>query len=260
VIDMPAPRGKFIWYDVMTTDPKAGTSFYDEVVGWESQDFPMAAGNTYTIFKKGPTMVAGLMKLPDEARAMGTPPCWNGYIAVEDVDAYAKRIKEAGGAIHREPEDIPDVGRFAVAADPGGAVFLIFKPGSDESPVQHDPMAPGYVGWNELYAEDLDREFAFYSRLFGWTKDTAMDMGPMGTYQIVAMAGTPSGGMMKRPPQVPHACWNYYIGVDSIEAAAARVKARGGQVLMGPQEVPGGAFVIQARDPQGAHFALIGKK
>jgi len=205
-------------------------------------------------------MAAGLMAIPAEARAMGVPPCWSGYIAVDDVDAEAARVTEAGGTIQRPPEDIPDVGRFAVAADPGGAVFLIFKPNGEETPKPITPGDPGRIGWHELYAADPEREFAFYAKLFGWTKDAAMDMGPMGTYQIFAINGVGSGGMMKQPPQVPGPCWNYYIGVDSVEAAAARVKEKGGQVTMGPQEVPGGAWIVQARDPQGAAFAMISAK
>jgi predicted enzyme related to lactoylglutathione lyase len=254
---MPSPRGKFVWYDVMTSDPKPAASFYGHVIGWDAQEFPMADGSSYTVFCQGPVMAAGLMAIPDAARAMGAMPCWSGYVAVDDVDAEAKRITEAGGTIQRPPEDIPNVGRFAVAADPGGAVFLIFKPNGDETPTAVNPCDPGRVGWHELYAENPDREFAFYAKLFGWTKDTAMDMGPMGTYQMFATAGAVSGGMMKRPPQMPVSCWTYYIGVDGIDAAAARVKERGGQVMMGPQEVPGGAWIVQARDPQGAAFAMI---
>lgn len=254
---MPAPRGKFIWYDVMTSDPKAGAAFYRHVVGWSAQEFPMANGTSYTVFSQGSVMVGGLMAIPDDAHAMGVKPCWSGYIAVEDVDADAARVVAAGGAIHKPPEDIPNVGRFAVAADPGGAVFLLFKPNSDETPTPVAPMTPGHVGWHELYAADLDRDFAFYAGLFGWTKQRAMDLGGMGTYQTFAIAGAESGGMMNRPPQVPVTCWNYYIVVPSVAAAAARIVEHGGQVMMGPQEVPGGAWIVQARDPQGAAFALI---
>ena len=254
---MPAPRGKFIWYDVMTSDPEAATAFYKAVIGWNAAAFPMGDGSSYTVFSQGETMVGGLMKIPPDAVAMGAKPCWSGYIAVDDVDADAKRIAAAGGAITRPPTDIPNVGRFAVAADPGGAMFFIFKPNTDETPMPHAPMAPGFVGWHELYAGELEREWDFYSRLFGWTKERAMDMGPMGVYQTFAVSGLESGGMMKRPPQVPASFWNYYLSVDSIAAAMERITRQGGQVVMGPQEVPGGAWIVQALDPQGAFFSLI---
>jgi uncharacterized protein len=254
---MPAPRGKFIWYDVMSDDTKASSDFYKAVIGWNAAEFPMQDGSSYTVFSQGQTMVGGLMKLPPEAGAMGMKPCWSGYIAVDDVDAEAKRIAAAGGKITREPTDIPNVGRFAVAADPGGAVFLIFKPSTDETPAAHPPMAPGFIGWHELYAGNLDREWNFYAKIFGWTKARSMDMGAMGVYQTFAINGAESGGMMKQPPQAPGSFWNYYLGVDSVAAAAERAKQRGATVVNGPMEVPGGSWIIQAIDPQGAFFSLI---
>jgi uncharacterized protein len=203
---MPTLRGTFIWYDIMTTNTKAAAIFYSPVIGWDAHEHVLADDRIYTVLSKGPVMVAGLMTIPEELGAQGAPPCWSGYIATEDVDGDAARVWDTGGEIKRLPEHIPDVGRFAVGADPGGAVFLLFKPDSAErKPVA--PMTPGHVGWHELYASNLEREFAFYSRLFGWTKDRSIDMGPMGTYQTFATDGAPCGGMMNRCPQVPRACW-----------------------------------------------------
>jgi uncharacterized protein len=254
---MPAPRGKFIWYDVMTSDTKAAAAFYTGVIGWEAQEHAMPDNGSYTVFRKGQRMVAGLMALPGELCAEGVRPCWSGYIASDDVDADAARVLTAGGAIRRAPQDIPNVGRFAVAADPGGAVFLLFKPNTTDEPKPVAPMTPGHIGWHELYAGDLDREFAFYARLFGWTKDRAIDMGAMGTYQTFATGGEPCGGMMKGCAQVPAPVWNYYIAVESATKAADRAQAHGAQLLHGPAEVPGGAWIVQARDPQGAGFAVV---
>ena len=250
-------RGKFIWYDVMTSDTKGAMDFYRDVIGWTAQEHPMADGGTYTIFSTGLDMVAGLMAIPGPMRSKGATPCWSGYVAVDDVDGDAQRVRAAGGRIQREPEDIPNVGRFAVASDPGGAVFLLFKPNGEEEPKPVAPMTPGHIGWHELMAGDLDREFAFYSRLFGWTKDRAVDLGKMGTYQTFATGGMPCGGMMKASAHTPRPSWNYYIAVDGVAAAAERTTTRSGQVQQGPHEVPGGAWIVQERDPQGATFAMI---
>src|SRR5258708_33825587 len=114
---MAAQRGNFIWYDVMTSEPKAATSFYSDVIGWDAQEYPME-DRTYTVFRKGPVMVAGLIGIPEAMRATGIRPCWSGYVAVDDVNGNAVRIKEPGGAIQPGPEDIPGVGRVAVAAGP----------------------------------------------------------------------------------------------------------------------------------------------
>ena len=116
---------------------------------------------------------------------MGARPGWIGYIGVPDVDAYATKITAAGGRIYRAAADIPGVGRFAVVGDPHGAAFVVFKgePAEDPRPPLA-PDAPGNVGWRELRAGELESAFAFYSGLFGWKKTQAMDMGPMGTYQL----------------------------------------------------------------------------
>jgi predicted enzyme related to lactoylglutathione lyase len=117
---MPAPRGKFIWYDVMTSDTKAATAFYSDVIGWDAHEHAMPDNRTYTVFSKGPAMIAGLMAISGASCVEGVKPCWSGYVATDDVDADAARVAAAGGSIRRLPEDIPNVGRFAVVADPGG--------------------------------------------------------------------------------------------------------------------------------------------
>jgi len=250
--------GKFVWYDQMSNDLPGAEAFYAKVVGWTLAPNTMN-DQRYTILKAGETMVGGLMPIPEDAAHMGVKPAWMGYVAVDDVKAYADKVRAAGGAIHREPTDIPNVGTFAVAADPDGAGFLLFR-GNGDQVMEADPMRQGCIGWHELHGGDPESAFAFYSRLFGWTKGEAMDMGPMGTYQIFTTKGRQSGGMMKKMAQEPMAHWLYYINVEAIDAAVERVKSAGGQVINGPMEVPGGAWIINGLDPQGAMFALVAPK
>ena len=253
-------QGRFVWYDLMTTDVPAAQAFYTKVVGWTAA--PMAQpGMTYVVLSAGATGIGGLMELPKEARDMGAPPSWSGYIAVDDVDAVTKKVKKLGGTIHSPPRDIPNVGRFAVVADPQMAAFMLFKPtmgSADAQPPEPPPGTPGTVGWRELLASDWEKEFAFYSTLFGWRKDQAMDMGQMGVYQLfAAMSGPAIGAMYNKPATVPANFWLYYFNVEAIDAAAERVKAGGGKILNGPMEVPGPSYIVQCMDPQGAMFALV---
>lgn len=248
-------NGDFVWHELLTTDPKAATAFYTDVVGWAARDSGMP-GVDYTILSAGEVMVAGLMAQPPGAA--GTPPGWMGYVQVADVDASAAQAAALGGQVYMAPHDIPTVGRFAVIADPQGAAIALFRPdGEGERPA---PMSPGSFGWNELMAADMPAAWPFYAAMFGWTKAEAMDMGPMGTYQLFASNGTVCGGMMTRPPQVPVSFWAYYVAVPDIDAAVARATAGGGKILMGPMEVPGGAWATQGQDPQGAMFALVGMR
>jgi predicted enzyme related to lactoylglutathione lyase len=251
---MTAKPNPFVWYELMTTDLDGAEAFYRAVVGWETKDWG-GGGLRYTIASAGGQPAAGLMALPEEAREAGARPGWVGYIAVDDVDAATDRVAQAGGRVHRGAEDIPGIGRFSVVADPQGAVFMLFKPTGAGEPMP--PMSQGHVSWHELYAADGSSAFDFYAGQFGWTKDRALDMGPMGTYQIFATGGPAIGGMMNRPPAMPVSAWLFYFVVPAIDEAVARVTANGGQILNGPMEVPGGAWIVQGMDPQGAMFALV---
>jgi hypothetical protein len=248
---------KFFWYDVMTTDVAAAKKFYTDVVGWEAED--QGGPHAYTVFKENGVGRAGLMAVPADAKGM--PPAWMGYIAVDDVDAAAAKVKKEGGKVLKEPQDVPGIIRFAVVADPQGAGFLIAKGLMHDKMPEAAPGATGTIGWHELYANDGKAIWPFYEKMFGWTKADAMDMGPMGTYQLFKAGGKDAvGGIMTKPPQVPVAHWGFYINVPAIDAAVDRVTKGGGKVLNGPMQVPGGGWIIQGVDPQGAHFNLVAPK
>ena len=249
--------GQFFWYDVMTTDTAAARNFYCKVLGWEIQADSGAADMEYTVFTVKGRGVAGLMPIPEDARRAGVRPAWMGYISVDDVDNSAARLVREGGKVHRPPSDVPGIIRFAVVADSQGAGFLIAKALVADAPPELPIGTPGTVGWRELYAAEGSSAFAFYETLFGWSKGEAHDMGPLGTYQIFATANTPAGGIMTKPAAVPMPCWGYYFNVDGIDDAAKRVTAGGGRITNGPHEVPGGQWIVQCTDPQGAAFALV---
>jgi predicted enzyme related to lactoylglutathione lyase len=248
----------FIWYELMTTDQGAAEAFYGAVVGWQMADAGQP-GRRYTILSAGSRGIGGLMALPAEACEAGAKPGWMGYIGVADTDAAAKRIAESGGRILRKADDIPNVGRFAVVADPGGAPFMLLAPLPQDQQMQPaEPNTPGCIGWHELYAANgQEAAFAFYSAQFGWTTLDTFDMGAMGKYRIFGADGMRFGGMMDKPPHTPAATWAFYVNVDGIDAAVDRINANRGRVLMGPHEVPGGTWIVQAVDPQGATFALM---
>ncbi|HZD26679.1 MAG TPA: VOC family protein [Alphaproteobacteria bacterium] len=252
---MSNATGRFVWYELMTSDPKAAEAFYRGVVGWSARDAGMP-GMSYTLLSADGADIGGLMALPSEARAAGAEPGWIGYVAVDDADARAEQAAQQGGSVQRAPADIPGVGRFAVIADPQGAVLALFK-GAGEMRAPVPAGTPGHGGWHELLAADQAAVFDFYAGLFGWSKAESFDMGEMGIYQLFALDGESIGGMMSKPEAVPAPFWLYYFNVGGIDAAEARVEAGGGRIVNGPMEVPGGQWIVQCRDPQGAMFALL---
>lgn len=254
---MFTPRGRFGWYELMTTDTKAAGKFYSDVVGWTTKEMPGNEGVEYTTFNLGDAGIAGMLNLPGHTG-------WIGYIAVDDVDAHIEKILEAGGKLWKPASDVPGMLRFAVMSDPQGAAFVVFTPDpAMPRPERPAPAATGTIGWHELYTTDVEGGFDFYNTLFGWTKVREMEMGPMGLYRIFDQGESKylgDGGMMAKPPQVPVSSWQFYFVVDSINAAVDRVKSGGGKITHGPVQVPGDSWIIQGQDPQGVIFALVSSK
>lgn len=249
------PRGRFVWYDLMTTDQEKAIDFYSEVVGWTTEDWPNAP-QRYPMWKpaKG-GMIGGSVELPADQVKGGVPQHWIGYIATPNVDETIDTAKKLRASVVSPATDIPTVGRSAVLKDPQGAVFAIFTPQGD-APGHEGAPEVGEVSWHELYTTDYAAAFDFYSKLFGWEKGQAMDMGQMGIYQIFQRNGRDIGGMMNKPDASMPSGWTYYFRVPDVNAVAERIKARGGKVTNGPMEVPGGDKIVMGADPQGGMFAV----
>lgn len=248
--------GRPLWYELMTTDLAAAEAFYTAVVGWGTSPFD---GNPmpYTMWMRGQVPVGGAMALPDDLKASGVPPHWMMYVGVDKLEDGVAHVKRLGGDTLSPVVEVPGVGRMQVMKDPHGAAFSLYEP---SMPPEQPEAAPevGDTSWHELYTTDAAAALAFYQDLFGWKSTETMDMGPMGKYYMFGRMHGSMGGMMTKTPdmaQVPSA-WLLYFRVPDVHAAAERVKANGGKVVNGPMEVPGGSWIVQCADPQGAMFAL----
>jgi predicted enzyme related to lactoylglutathione lyase len=193
---MAGAQSSFVWYELMSSDVAGAKAFYTKVAGWKTEDMPMP-GMTYTLLRAGDTQIGGMWALPKDAAAQGMRPSWVSYISVDDVDGAASKVQSLGGKIYAAPADIPNVGRFAVVADPQGAMFNLFKPTQPGERVVSSE--PGHIGWHELHTNDAPKAFDFYNAMFGWLKGDGMDMGPMGIYQLFTIGGTPVGAMFNSP-------------------------------------------------------------
>jgi uncharacterized protein len=254
MVDYP---GRFVWYELITTDMTGAKAFYAEVLGWGAQD-ASTPDLAYTFFTSEGASVGGLMELPEEAWRVGARPRWVGYVSVNDVDTAAERIKRFGGAVYVPPTD-SNIGRISVVADPQTATLALVEGLKAGQRKPAELGKPGRVGWHELLAADWENAFAFYSELLGWQKVDA-EVGPTDTYQLFSAGGQTIGGIFTKLPAEPVPFWLYYFNIDDIDAAAERVKTAGGQVFKGPTELPGGSWIARCRDPQGTAFALQGKR
>jgi uncharacterized protein len=246
--------GRFIWHELLSTDPDAAIRFYKDVIGWDVMSWDQDPG--YRMFTWNGVPMAGVMLLPEEARQSGAPSHWLSYVSVRDIERTVMQAARMGAMTYLEPMDIPTVGRMAVLADPQGATFGVYEPLTSGPP--GDTPALGDFSWHELAADDWKTAWEFYRALFDWEYATQYDLGPLGAYWLFRRVpgSRPLGGMYNRPPEVPHAHWLPYVHVPSVRGVAEPIARHGGRVVEGPMEVPGGDWVTQAVDPQHALFAV----
>jgi predicted enzyme related to lactoylglutathione lyase len=253
-------HGTPIWYELMSRDPLAARRFYCDVVGWQIDEEP-PAGSTmdYRMVNAGDEPVAGIFRLTDDMCRQGASPCWMMYLGVDDVDGCVAAIRSSGGSVLLPAFDIADVGRIAMVSDPQGAAFYVMRGASDENGTACDPERAGHGAWHELHAADGSKAAEFYTANFGWGKSGVVDMGPEGLYQLFGLDGRELGGIMT-DARFPRPAWLVYFRADGIERAAVRIAEAGGQVIHGPMEVPGGGWIVNGLDPEGAMFALTGTR
>jgi uncharacterized protein len=250
------PPGTFSWVDLATSDAAGAKHFYTSLLGWATEDRPTGGGGSYTMCRLDGKDVAALSEQRADERSQGIPPHWNSYITVDDVDAMARRVQELGGNLLAPPFDVMDVGRMAVAADPGGAVFSMWQPRTHIGAALVN--VPGAFTWNELATKDVEEAMRFYTALFGW----ATEVLEGGAYVTIRNGESTNGGIRPQGEQeagVPPN-WLVYFAVADCDESATKAGELGATALVPPMDVPVSAgesrFAIIA-DPQGAAFGLF---
>jgi predicted enzyme related to lactoylglutathione lyase len=240
--------GTFSWTDLATPDLEGAHAFYVDLFGWEHEDFAIAGGGVYRMYRENGKDVAAA-----SAAQEGQHPAWLSYVTVEDVDAAAQRAGELGATVMLEPFDVMDAGRMALLQDPTGAVFAVWQ--AKDNIGAGLVNGPGRLTLNQLNTSDPERAQQFYADLFGWRSERMAegDRPYWGLYN----GETVNGGMTNLPEgaEMP-SHWLVYFGTADIDAANDRITASGGTVIVPKMPVPGGEILV-AQDPQGAIFALF---
>ncbi len=243
--------GRIGWHELMTTDVEKAKSFYGELLGWGIEvykpgemDYPMISVNG--------GQHGGFAELPEQARKAGAPPHWLAHVIVESADEAASRAEASGGNVLVGPMSIPEVGRFAVIADPQGAVFSAFQAEGEA------PTPEGVFLWDELLAIDIEAAKSFYGSVLGWTTEP-MEMAGGSTYTLFKAGDQMVGGLMLKPEQAGPgpAAWMTYLATDDVDATAARAQKLGGSVLQPAFDVPTVGRIAVIADPTGAVVGLF---
>jgi predicted enzyme related to lactoylglutathione lyase len=253
-------KSRFVWHDLNTKDAAGAKRFYGELFNWK---FEGKDEDPYVHIKAGAEMIGGIRQMDAKEH---TPTSWLGYVGVDDVAATVATMTKNGGKVLMPTETMPNVGTFAVVADPTGAVLAPWKsarPDEDREPTG----MPGLHAfcWDELLTPDAAKAAPFYAASFGWGIEK-VDMGAMGTYTLLKRTGIKddkgadknAGGVMQSPPNAPHPpFWLCYVSVADAAATVEKAKRLGGSVMAGPMQIPNvGTFAVML-DAQKAAFAIL---
>ncbi|MFG3115070.1 VOC family protein [Streptomyces sp. NPDC048197] len=245
-ITEPTP-GAPCWVELGTSDVDAAKVYYREVFGWRAETDLRPEAGGYTVFLLGAAPVAAVTPL----YAPGQPTAWTVSFATRDADALSAAVTGAGGRQVMAPMDVFQQGRFAVLADPEGALFSVWQ--ARDFPGAALLNAPGSLGWVELATRDEEAAKHFYTQVFGWTVGTHED------YPQWGIDGADFGGLSALDEFYPddvRAHWLPYFAVSDVDGTAARAAESGGMLLVPPTDVPEGPRIAVVRDPQGASFGI----
>jgi len=236
------------WVSLMVHGLATTEEFYRELFGWEFTPGPRQLGSYARALLDGHD-VAGIGQFP---AGRPLPVAWTPYLASDDVDRDAERVRLCGGTVGVGPLDAGDTGRLAICSDPSGAVFGLWQAASR--------LGTGLTGvhgtpaWNELLTYDTETVTKFYETLFGYTTESAdadtvtlrLDGRPVATLHTLGPALPRSLG--------PH--WLTHFEVTDTDETLSRVTSLGGHVITPPTSTPQGRTATVS-DPEGARFAVL---
>jgi uncharacterized protein len=240
------------WIDLSSPDVKASADFYSRLFGWRVEVNPDPQYGGYALAKIGNEDAAGIAP----RQMADAPTAWSLYIATEDAEDLARRVKAAGGNVIMAPFDVGDQGRMAVFQDPSGAYISAWQ---GLRMGGFSTNAANSFGWAELNARNVQRALPFYTQVFGWSTRTSEIGDGQPPYTEFQIDGESIAGAWEMSPMVPAnvpSYWQIYFTVDDVDAASQKAIDAGAMELLEPQDFPGGRFAILS-DPQGASFGLL---
>ena len=255
------PPGVPCWVDTLQPDPQAAAHFYAALMGWEfAGPGAMPLGDeSYFVARVGVHDVAGVGGLPHGAP--GNVCAWNTYIRVAEAEAAAAAVHAAGSTVLVPPCEAPPAGRFAVVADPTGAVFSLWEAWEREGAQLIN--APGCWAMSALQTTDPMTAAAFYGAVVGWQ---AQRMGEGEAAPTLFRLPGYVGGEAQQPVprdvvavmftalEVPSR-WSVDFWVSSADGASARAWELGGKVVT-PSADSAGFRSSVIEDPHGAVFSV----
>jgi predicted enzyme related to lactoylglutathione lyase len=231
--------GKFIWHDLLTSDPLSAGKFYEELFGWQIE-----YQGQYAVVRHGDKLIAGILQVePAEGRTRDG--VWLPSVSVADVDAAASLVKANGGRILKGPVDMDQRGRAVLISDSQQAdLVLLSAKGGDPADAE---AAIGDWLWDEVWTKDPDSTRAFYQSVLGYDETVLGD-----EYEVLMHKGEWRAGIRHLRDDKEGMLWVPVVRVADPEATSRRVRELGGVVWVAPDEAPSKGDTALIADTTGA--------
>lgn len=240
--------GKFVWFDLLSTDMTACENFYEALFGWNFQRTNDSNARVKTIFHQSTPIgnMIGRESSPGDSQ-------WLSYMSSEDVDATLHLADANGGSTYREARDMPNRGRTGLALDPQGAAFAVLtSPSGDPIDVGFRPDM--WMG-AELWTTNVKGAAKFYQEIAGYDIEH-VEVHEKVEYWMLKKNGKPRAGIVSIPWKGMKPEWVPYIAVASVTAVVEKVEALGGTILIAPDMSVKEGRLAMISDPSGAVFGI----
>ena len=245
-------EGTPAWVDLTASDVDATRTFYSELFGWQFEEADREYGGYSNALLDGETVAA---VYPVMEGGEDAPKQWMTYLAVDDAQASAAKVKSSGGQCLVEPMQVGAYGTMSVFVGPDNGVFGTWQSG--EHTGYNRVNAHGAVAWNELMSRDYDKARTFYTAVFGFAYEDIGE-GDM-TYATIKVDDRVVGGIGKldgtnAPAEVP-SFWGVYFGSDDVDATVAKAIELGGKQVREAMDTPFGRMATLS-GPDGEFFQV----
>jgi len=242
ITDDPGDRhfpGKFVWHDLLTSDPLSAGKFYEQLFGWEI-DYQ----GQYAVVRNKGKLIAGILKVEASAEKSRSG-VWMPSVSVNNIEEAVRRVKANGGTILKGPIDMQQRGNAVLIRDPQQAELVLLDSAvGDPADVE---AQPGDWLWDEIWTDTPERIAEFYKTVLGYDKTDSRD-----NYDILINKEKWRAGIRHMQAGNKHKLWVPVIRVIDPQAIVQRVEELGGVIWVAPDEAPSQGDTALISDTSGA--------
>lgn len=243
--------GKFIWFELASTNPEQLKKFYGDVFGWSFKHVTNS-DEQYSLIHNGNQAIAGIFKFTPR-KEVNIGALWIGMMSVSNPQNFIDKAIKYGGSTHTSPKALPNRGTYALVQDPEGALFGVLKSNSGDPP--DTEAVNGDFLWVDLFAKDTQSASEFYKNLVGYDVTTDETTGVKRIF--LSSADKYRAGIVPLPEQANRSGWLPYIKVNNVGATLKKVEAAGGVVMVAPDKTLLDGNLAIFSDPLGGVMGII---